>query len=235
MADAPYTSLRIKELPQNERPRERLQSQGARALSDAELLAIALRTGTRRESALALARRLQNEFGGLYALARASIQEICRIPGIGPAKATQIQAALELGRRLVLAGEGSRLQIRDASDAALILMAEIGAEAQENLCVLLLDTKHYVQRIVRLYEGNVNSSLIRPAEVFRDAVKDNAVAVILGHNHPSGDPAPSADDVAVTRTLIQAGQLLEIRVLDHLVVGRGRWTSLKAEGLSFTA
>jgi len=233
MADAPYNTLRIKELPQNERPRERLQHQGARALSDAELLAIALRTGTPRESALDLARRLQNEFGGLHALARASIQEICRIPGIGPAKASQIQAALELGRRLVLAGDGTRLQIRDASDAALMLMAEIGAEAQENLCVLLLDTKHYVQRVVRLYEGNVNSSLVRPAEVFRDAVKDNAVAIILGHNHPSGDPTPSADDIAITRTLIQAGALLGIHVLDHLIVGRGRWTSLKTERLSF--
>lgn len=235
MADTAYTSLRIKELPESERPRERLQRQGARALSDAELLAIALRTGTPRESALDLARRLQNEFGGLYALARASIQEICRIPGIGPAKATQIQAALELGRRLVLAGDGTRMQIRDASDAALMLMAEIGAETQENLCVLLLDTKRHVQRIVRLYEGNVNSSLVRPAEVFRDAIKDNAVAIILGHNHPSGDPTPSADDVAVTRSLIRAGQLLQIGVLDHLIVGRGRWTSLKAEGLAFAA
>lgn len=233
MGEASYTTLRIKELPENERPRERLQQQGARALSDAELLAIALRTGTHHESALDLARRLQTEFGGLHALARTSIQEMCRIPGIGPTKASQIQAALELGRRLVLAGDGTRMQIRDASDAALLLMAEIGAEPQENLCVILLDTKHYVQRVVRLYEGNVNSSLIRPAEVFRDAVKDNAVAIILGHNHPSGDPTPSSDDVAVTRSLIQAGKLLEIRTLDHIVVGRGRYVSLKAEGLAF--
>ncbi|MCD6303108.1 MAG: DNA repair protein RadC [Anaerolineae bacterium] len=234
MVQPAYTSLRIKELPKSERPRERLQQRGARALSDAELLAIALRTGTRHESALDLARRLQNQFGGLYALARTSIQEICQVPGIGPAKASQIQAALELGRRLVLAGDGSRMQIRDATDASILLMAEIGAEPQEHLCVILLDTKHYVQRIVRLYEGNVNSSFIRPAEVFRDAVKDNATAIILGHNHPSGDPTASPDDIAVTRTLIQAGELLEIHVLDHLIVGRGRYVSLKAEGLAFT-
>jgi DNA repair protein RadC len=233
MDEPNYSPPRIKELPENERPRERLQHQGARALSDAELLAIALRTGTPRESALHLARRLQNQFGGLHALARTSIQEMCQVPGIGPAKASQIQAALELGRRLVLAGDGTRLQIQDATDASMLLMAEIGAEPQENLCVILLDTKHYVQRTVRLYEGNVNSSLVRPAEVFRDAVKDNAMAIILGHNHPSGDPTPSPDDIAVTRTLIQAGELLEIRVLDHLIVGRGRYVSLKAERLAF--
>jgi len=234
MDEPNYTSLRIKELPENERPRERLQQQGARALSDSELLAIALRTGTPRESALDLARRLQNQFGGLHALAHTSIQEMCQVPGIGPAKASQIQAALELGRRLVLAGDGPRLPIQDATDASMLLMAEIGAEPQENLCVILLDTKHYVQRIVRLYEGNVNSSLIRPAEVFRDAVKDNATAIILGHNHPSGDPTPSPDDIAVTGSLIKAGELLEIRVLDHLIVGRGRYVSLKAERLAFS-
>ena len=223
----------IKEMPEGERPRERLQRYGERALSTSELLAIALRTGSARENAVGLAQRLLSLFRDLGGLASASVQELCQVSGIGPAKASQIKAAIELGRRLVLASNGSRPVITCPADAANLLMADLSTEPQEQLRVLLLDTKHRVQRTTTVYVGNVNASMIRAAEVFREAIRDNAVAIIVAHNHPSGDPTPSPEDVQVTQQLVQVGQMLDIRVLDHIIVGRQAFVSLKERGLGF--
>jgi len=232
VAEMEYRTL-IKEMPVNERPRERLEFYGAAALSNAELLAIALRTGSQRANAVELANQLLTRFRDLRGLVRASVLELCEIPGIGPAKATQITAALELGRRLALSSGEERLQIKSPEDAANLLMAAMGDEMQEQLRVLLLDSKHYVLRMPVVYVGNVNTAIVRMAEVFRDAIKDNSVAIIVAHNHPSGDPTPSREDIALTEDLVRAGALLGISVLDHLVIGKQRYISLKERGLGF--
>jgi DNA repair protein RadC len=231
MGEAEYRAL-IKELPANERPRERLEYYGEGALSNADLIAIALRSGSRSENAIALASRLLSQFQGLGGLARASVAELCAVHGIGRAKATQLKAALALGKRLI-ACEDTRPQVSSPADAANLLLATMGTEAQEHLRVMLLDTKHYVLRVPTVYVGNANSALVRVAEVFREAIKDNAVAIIVAHNHPSGDPTPSTDDVRVTEEIVRAGRLLDIEVLDHLVIGKQRYFSLKEHGLGF--
>jgi DNA repair protein RadC len=231
MSQGEYHTL-IKEMPEGERPRERLQLYGARALSNAELLAIALRVGSRHQNAVGLAQRLLSNFT-LSGLARASVQELCNVPGIGPAKASQVLAALELGRRLLLASDDTHPQITSPEDAATVFRPLLAHEPQEQLWVMILDTKHHVQRQAQVYVGNVNTAMIRIAEVFREAIKDNAAAVIVAHNHPSGDPTPSSDDIQVTREIVRAGELLDIKVLDHLIIGGNRHVSLKEQGLGF--
>jgi len=224
--------LTIKDLPEEERPRERLLQHGPAALSTAELLAILLRTGRRGENALQLAHRILQHCEGLSGLGRIPAHELARIPGVGPAKAAQIQAALELGRRVAAAAPEERPLVRSAHEAYMLL-ADMADLEQETLRTILLDTRGRVVAIPTIYVGNVNTTLVRPAEVFREAIRRNAVSMIVAHNHPSGDPEPSPEDVALTRDLIAAGQLLGIRVLDHLIIGRGRYTSLRERGLSF--
>jgi DNA repair protein RadC len=223
----------IKELPEEERPRERLMIYGARALSTPELIAIALRTGSHTHSALTLAQRLLSTCHGLEGLSQASVEELCQVPGIGPAKASQLLAAIELGRRAILTQGDPRPQIGCPQDAANLLASRMADALQEELHVLLLNTRHRVMRAVTVYQGSVNSAQIRTAEVFREAIRDNAKAIIVAHNHPSGDTSPSTDDVQVTAALVQAGRLLDIEVLDHLIIGRGEHTSLKERGLGF--
>ncbi|MEA3344933.1 MAG: DNA repair protein RadC [Chloroflexota bacterium] len=224
----------IKELPTAERPRERLERYGAEALSAAELLAIVLRTGVGGQNVLELANSLLAKHGGLVGLARASSVELRETKGIGLAKVTQLKAALEIGRRLLLATPEARPQVRSPSDAANLLMAEMSLLEQEHLRTLLLDTKNHVLGSPTIYVGNVNTSLIRVAEVFREAIKSNCAGIIVAHNHPSGDPTPSPEDVAVTEQIVAAGELLDIEVLDHLVIGRQRYVSLKERGLGFS-
>ena len=233
-ASASYQPM-IHDLPADERPRERLQYYGARALSTAELLAIILRAGVEGRSAVGLGQQLLVHFSGLRGLARASIDEICRLKGIGPAKAVQIKAALELGRRLTIEAPEERPQITSPADAANLIMLDMSLLEQEELWVLLLDTKNHVLDIVRLYQGSLNSSLIRVAEVFREAIKRNCAAIIIAHNHPSGDPTPSPEDVRITHQIHQAGKLLDTELLDHLVIGHSRFVSLKERGLGFEA
>ena len=223
----------LKDLPAAERPRERLEVLGEGALGNAELIAIALRTGARGQNALVLAQSLLAAFGGLSGVSHASIRELCRVPGIGPAKAAQLKAALELGRRLVATGGDHRARVSGPSDAAVYFMAEMGEALQEELRVMLLDNKNHILRTPTIYTGSVNSSLVRIGEVFREAVKDNAVSIIIAHNHPSGDPTPSADDISVTREFVAAGRMLDIAVVDHLVIGRQRWISMRERGLGF--
>jgi DNA repair protein RadC len=223
----------IKDLPLGERPRERLLYTGAAALSTTELLAIILRVGVGGESVLSVAQRMLARFDGLPGLARASAAELTAVHGIGEAKVAQVKAAFELGRRLLVTAPVERPQVRSPADAAQLLMAEMSLLEQEHLRLILLDTKNYVLSIPTVYVGSLNTSLIRIGELFRYALKDNCAALIVVHNHPSGDPTPSPEDVTVTRKIVEGGQLLDIEVLDHLIIGRGRFISLKERGLGF--
>jgi DNA repair protein RadC len=223
----------IKELPVSERPRERLEHYGAGALSSAELLAIILRTGVGGESVLNLAARLLAKYNGLIGLARASFGELCAEHGIGPAKTTQLKAAMELGRRLLITSPEERPQVKSPADAANLLMLEMSLLEQEHLRTILLDSKNHVLATPTIYVGNLNTSVVRVGELFREAIKVNCAALIVVHNHPSGDPTPSPEDVKVTELVVQAGQLLDIEVLDHLIIGQQRYVSLKERGLGF--
>ncbi len=225
--------LTIHDFPVDERPRERLQHYGASALSNAELLAILLRVGMRGENVVTQATRLLKEFNGISGLSKASFSELTEFKGISTAKASQIKAALELGRRLLLSAPDARPQITSPTDAANLLMLEMGGLEQEHLRAILLDTKNRVLASPTIYIGNVNASIIRVAEVFREAIKQNATALILAHNHPSGDPTPSPEDIQVTRSIVEAGTLLGVEVLDHLIIGHQRFVSLKERGLGF--
>jgi DNA repair protein RadC len=224
----------IRDLPQGERPRERLREYGAKHLSNTELIAILLRTGLQGENVLSLSSRLLARFKGLAGLGRASFAELCAERGLSEAKACQVMAALELGRRFVSLAPEERMVISSPKDVANLVMAEMAAFDQEHLRVVLLNTKNEVLSIQEIYIGNVNSSVVRPGEVLRPAVRDNAPSVIVVHNHPSGDPTPSPEDIAITRELLAAGKLLGIELLDHLVVGSGnRYVSLNEKGLGF--
>ena len=228
-----YTVHRIKDMRSDDRPRERLKRQGPQALSNPELLAILLRTGVPGLSAVQLAQEMLSEFGGLPGLHKADYADLVRTRGVGPAKAAQLRAAVELGRRLAVSVPEDRPAIQSPEQAAELVMYEMGALSQEHLRVLLLDTRNQLIRVAEVYQGSLNTSLIRVGEVFRDAVRANAASVIVVHNHPSGDPSPSPEDIAVTRAMVDAGRLLDIEVLDHLVIGTGRFISLKSKGLGF--
>jgi len=223
----------IRDLPVSERPRERLRERGAAALSSAELLAIILRTGTPSDNVLALASRTLARFGGLAGLAKASFGELCGERGVGEAKAAQVKAALELGRRLLSTQPQERATVQSPQDVANLVMAEMGLLDQEHLRVLLLNTKNQVLAMPEVYKGNVNSTLVRVGELFREAVREGCPALIVVHNHPSGDPTPSRDDVEMTRQMVEAGRLLGIDVLDHIVIGRQSYVSLRERGLGF--
>ncbi len=225
----------LKELPESVRPRERLKFAGPGHLSNAELLAIILRTGGGSGNVLDLANHLLATFGGLGGLNDASIQDLCRHDGIGEVKAIEIKAAFELGRRLVSLNPGDRPQVRSPLDIANLVKAEMRALGQEHLRVLLLNTKNQVVASHDVYRGSLNTAVVRVGEVFREAVRQNSAAVVIVHNHPSGDPTPSPQDVELTREVVAAGGLLDISVLDHLIIGMGEpgWVSLKERGLGF--
>jgi len=227
-------SYRITDLAEEERPRERLAAHGPQVLSDAELLAILLRVGVAGENAVQVGHRLLEQMGGLKGLHKAAYDEVCAQFGIGPAKAAQIKAAIELGRRLTLQSPEDRPAIQSPKDAADLLQYEMGILEQEELRVILLDTRNRVEEIISQYKGSLNSSQVRVGELFRAAIRRNAAAIIVVHNHPSGDPTPSPDDIALTRAIVQAGKLLDVEVLDHLVIGHGRYVSLKERGLGFS-
>jgi DNA repair protein RadC len=223
----------IREMPAGERPRERLENYGPAALSNAELLAIILRTGVSGQSVLNLSQALLAKHGGLMGLARASFAELCAEHGLGPAKTTQLKAALELGRRLLVESPDARPQVTSPADAANLVLLEMGVLEKEEVRVVLLDTRNRVLSIPTIYVGSLNTNVVRVAELFRDAIRHNAAAIIVVHNHPSGDPTPSPEDVRLTEMLVQAGKLMDIEVLDHLIIGQGRFVSLKERGLGF--
>jgi len=226
-------SLRMHELPTHDQPRERLARLGAGALSDAELLAILLRVGTNGANVLQLAYQVLAECGGWAGLQLLDFNDLCQRHGIGTSKAASIKAALEIGRRLARSGIDERFPIRSPADVATLLMVEMSHLDQEHLRTILLDTKNRVQQINTVYIGSLNSATIRVGEVFKEAVRRNSAGIIVVHNHPSGEATPSIDDIEVTRQLVAAGRLLDIELLDHLIIGRGQYVSLRERGLGF--
>jgi DNA repair protein RadC len=220
---------RVRDLPERERPVSRLREVGTPALSTTELLACILQTGDALEQAQAVVTAL----GGVEGLGRATAESLTEVEGIGPAQAARVLAAIELGRRIVAAPYQERYQIRAPSDAAAILLPLIGNLEYESFVVLYLDTRNRVLEHEVLYKGTLNSSMVRIAEVFRGAVRRNCASIIVAHNHPSGDTSPSPEDVALTRKLVEAGKLMDVAVLDHVVVGRCNYVSLRERGLGF--
>jgi DNA repair protein RadC len=200
-------------------------------LSDAELLAIILRVGNAAESAVALAERILAEVGGLRYLYDRSEEELSAVKGIGQAKIAQIKSALELGRRLNSLNPEQRPRITSPQDAANLMMSRLRFEEQEHFVVLLLNTKNEVLRETTVSVGTLDMSVAHPREVFRDAIRRSSAGILLAHNHPSGDPQPSPEDVQLTRQLAEAGKLLGIEVVDHVIIGDGRFVSLREKGL----
>jgi DNA repair protein RadC len=220
----------LKDWPADERPRERLLRHGAGSLSDAQLLGIIIRSGGDGQTAVDLGRELLERFGGLGGIAQAGVREICAVKGIGPAKAAEIKAAIELGRRHqrpMLAG-ASFCASKDVADYYVPRLRD--AKREEFRCVLL-DTKNRIIKEVSVSNGSLTASLVHPRETFKDAVRESAAAVIFVHNHPSGDTKPSQEDILLTRRLVQAGELLGIQVLDHIIIGDGDHFSFRDRGL----
>lgn len=223
--------LMIRDLPVMERPRERMLKQGAQALSSGELVAIILRTGSNRESALQLAQSLLSNIGGIENFKQITIEELVAIHGIGQAKAVQLLAAVELGRRVLEITPAVKYAIRKPQDAAKYVSDDLKHLQQEHFVILLLDTKNCVISQELITVGTLNSSIVHPREVFKPAIKKSVSAIILVHNHPSGDSTPSKEDIEVTKRLIKAGQLIGIDVLDHVIIGGSGYTSLREEQL----
>lgn len=223
-------NLKLKNVPTYERPRERLLRQGSAALSDVELLAILLRTGTEKDSVQGVAQRVLAVFGDLQQLATASHEELTDISGIGPVKAVEIQAALELGRRSALKVRDIRISIRLPRDVAEYMMPEMAGLVQEHFVCLFLNTKNQVIGKKTVFVGSLDSSIVHPRDIYREAIKRSSASIICLHNHPSGDPAPSKEDINVTKILLQAGDLVGIPLLDHVIIGDGRYVSLKEQG-----
>jgi DNA repair protein RadC len=232
-ATTPDRAGEIQALPADSRPRERLLWLGERALATSELLSIVIGTGSGEQNALRLSRAMLAHFGDLTGLLRASPTELKAFKGIGEAKALKIKASLELGRRLMTTPAQEPRFVRNSADAANLLIPEMAFLEQEQLRLVLLDARQQVLSIPTIYIGSLNTSVVRVGELFRAAIKENASAFIVAHNHPSSDPSPSPEDVFVTRQIVKAGQLMEIEVLDHIIVGGQRYTSLKERGLAF--
>jgi DNA repair protein RadC len=230
---AGYEVRRIADIPSGDRPRERIQRLGPGALTDGELLAVLIRTGHPGRNAVQLAQMMLSQSGGLGGVQRLSFDQLCTMGGVGPAKAAQLQAALEIGRRVSMLTQGERPALQSPQDVARLVSYEMQALEQEHMRVLLCDTRNRLIRMVEVYKGSLNAASVRIGEVFREAIRSNAAGLVVVHNHPSGDPTPSPEDVALTRTMVEAGRLLDIEVLDHIIVGQGQFVSLKARGLGF--
>lgn len=229
---AEYTTL-IRDMPTDERPRERLRLRGPEALSNAELIAILLRTGANGENVVNVATRILAKFEGLRGLGRASFGELSGQHAIGAAKASQLLAAVELGKRVLNAQPEERRVIRAAADVYAMLFADMALLEQEHLKVVLLNGRNEVITTRDVYKGNVNSIVVRVGDIFRDAVREGCPSIIAVHNHPSGDPSPSAEDAILTKQLIESGKLLGIELLDHVVIGRQGFVSMKDRKMGF--
>ncbi len=221
----------VREMPEEDRPRERLARVGPEALRDAELIAILFRTGTREVGAVALAERVVRHFSNMRTLARASLKEIQQVKGVGLVKAVELKAALELGKRLATYTQPTRVRICDAQSVSDLLMLDFKEYETEHFKSILLNTKHEVLKVLEISRGSLDAALASPRDVFRQAVREGAAALIVAHNHPSGDPEPSRPDVELTQKLVQAGELLGIPLLDHVVFGDGRYVSMKGRML----
>ncbi|WP_026585372.1 RadC family protein [Bacillus sp. J33] len=223
-------SFMIKDFPQDERPRERFVQSGPQSLSNHELIAILLRTGTKDESVLQLANRLLTQFEGLRLLKDASLDEITAIKGIGTAKAIQLLAAAEIGRRISNLTYEDRYIIRSPEDGANYVMNDMRFLSQEHFVCLYLNTKNQVLHKQTIFIGSLNASIVHPREVFKEAFRRSAASIICIHNHPSGDPTPSREDIEVTKRLAESGRIIGIDVLDHLIIGENKFVSLKEKG-----
>lgn len=223
-------STTIKHLPKLERPRERLRHLGPGALSVQELVAIILRLGTTGVSAVELANRLLARFGNLKALAQATIEELSSVEGMGEAKAISLKAAFELGRRLCIFTEDIRPVIKKPQDVYNLLGDQMRHFIQEMFKVIMLNTKNEVIKIETITIGTLNANIIHPRELFRPAIKASANTIIIVHNHPSGDPEPSKEDILITQKLIDAGRIVDIEMEDHIIVGDGRFVSMRERG-----
>jgi len=222
---------RLKDLPGDLLPRERLHHYGPESLTNKELLAILLRVGVKGENVLDLAERIIIEAGGLSGLVKMTVHELAQVHGIGPAKAAQVKAALELGKRSVCADPVSRPVINSPADVADLVMEEMRVLDREHFRIMHLSTRNNVLGIVPVSVGSLNSSIVHPRECFKEAIRRNASHIILLHNHPSGDPTPSKEDLEITRRLVEGGKLLGIEVIDHVIIGDKRYVSLKERGL----
>ncbi len=223
----------IKDWPEEDRPREKLLAQGSRALSEAELLAIILRNGNAStgESAMDHARVLLTQFGGLNGIDHATVRELSAVKGIGPAKVAQIKASLEIGRRIGTQKWETGAPLRSSEDVYHHFRDQLGAEKRELFYVVLLNNKNRKIRDVKISEGSLTASLVHPREVYNPVIRDSAAAVVFVHNHPSGDPAPSPEDIDITRRLKEVGDVMGIRVLDHVVIGHNRFFSFSDKGM----
>lgn len=221
---------KMRDLSPDDRPREKLLRLGAAALGDNELVAVVLGSGHRGANALAVANELLARSGGVHGVMRAAADDLARTAGVGPVRAVQLLAAIELGRRTLAHAPGARIQLRTPRDAAAYLMPAFAARPVEQFGVVLLDARHRVLRTTVLAIGTLNTTIVQPRDVFREAAIGSASAVVAFHNHPSGDPSPSADDVELTRRLAAAGALLGIELLDHIVLGDVRYCSFKEMG-----
>lgn len=220
---------RIMDIEASQRPRERLEKQGPHVLNNAELLAILLRVGMQGVSAVQMGDRLLRHFDGLIGLQRATFTELCQIDGVGPAKAAQIKAAIELGARISKKQPEDRALITCPQDVADQVQYEMASLEQEELWLLLLDSRNHHMRTEKVYRGSLNASPVRPAEIFKAGIRHNAASLIIVHNHPSGDPAPSPEDVKLTRMLIEMGKTLEMPILDHIIIGAKGFASIKSQ------
>lgn len=223
-------ALMMREVHAADRPRERLMAQGATSLSNQELIAILLRTGTKQESVLHLANRVLLYFEQIHHLKDATIEEITSIKGIGQAKAVQILAAVELGRRLSSKQTDTKYTIRSPKDAANYLMADMTSLKQEHFVVLFLNIKNQVMHKQTIFVGSLNASIVHPREIFREAVRRSSASIVCAHNHPSGNPSPSPEDIAVTKRLMEAGSIIGIELLDHIIIGDHQFISLNEKG-----
>jgi DNA repair protein RadC len=228
-----YQHKTMKETPADDRPREKLRLRGPAALTDAELVAIVLNTGVRGESVVQVAQRLLEEYGGLNGLVRADLVDLQRSHGLGEAKAAKLKATMVLADRIKAMSPNDRPQIQKPEDVFAIVGSEMATLDHEQLRVVLLDTKNRVLRVAMVYQGSVNSAQVRVAEIFKDAIRQNAPGIVVVHNHPSGDPRPSSADISLTTEISRAAQILGIDVVDHLIIGQGDFRSLRRLGLGF--
>lgn len=226
--------LRIKDLPIQDRPYEKLEKYGANVLSNAELLAIIIKAGTKGETSVELARRIlkeHSEDNGLAFLNDISLEELMGIRGIGRVKSIQLKAVIELGKRIVSFKNENRICISSPVDVSKFLMEEMRYLKQEHFKVIMLNIKNHVLKQVDVTIGTLNASLVHPRDVFSEAIRNKCASIILVHNHPSGDPSPSQEDIDVTKRIVEAGMILGIEVLDHIIIGDGRYNSLKEKGI----
>ncbi|WP_144559311.1 RadC family protein [Shouchella miscanthi] len=224
-------SIIIRDVPLQERPRERFLREGAKALSNQEILAIMLRSGTKQYSALQVAAQLLSTYKTLTALSESSLEEMRLIKGIGVTKAIELAAAMELGKRINREGKGQKRVIASPDDAVQIVADDLIGIHQEHFVVLYLNTKNYVIKQKTVFIGSLNASIVHPREVFKEALRTSSAAVICLHNHPSGDPSPSPEDINVTKRLNEAGRILGISLLDHIIIGdETHYVSLKERG-----